>query len=420
MKSRTLLFTLAGACALPVGLSAQASDVQIYGTFLPFLDHVKTSGATAPGLSPANGGATQVAASAYTGDLGNLPGRNRMTSGTSNLGFKGSFKVNDDLKIIWQIESAISPDGDAPNSLTSRNSALGLEGSWGRVFYGNWDTPYKYPLLFVGALRGLNPFDNALTANPGFNVPGTTTQNGRANAKADAAFNRRQGNSIQYWSPVVNGFSGRVAYSVNEGKTAATTTVPSVSPELWSALLSYKAGAFNISYGYERHSDYFGLAQLGGSTGATATNATSKDEGHELIAAYAFPTGTKVSAIVERLSYDTSDTAVGKVNHYERDAWYLLVQQRWGAHQLFGAYGKANAGSATVVGGGPVTTNGLGGAQWSAGYTYSLTKTADLYTSVYGMTNERSASYALFPPVGSGVAPGASTTGFGLGILYTF
>jgi len=389
VNSKTLLFTLAGACVLPFCASAQASDVQIYGTFLPFLDHVKTSGATAPGLSPANGGATQVPLGAYTGDLGNLPGRNRITSGTSNLGFKGSFKINEDLKLIWQIESAISPDGDAPNSLTSRNSCVGLVGSWGTVFYGNWDTPYKYPLLFVGALRGLNPFDNALTANPGFNVPGTTTQNGRANAKADAAFNRRQGNSVQYWSPTVNGFSGRVAYSVNEGKTTATATVPSVSPELWSFLLNYKAGAFNLSYGHERHSDYFGLAQLGGSAGATATNASD-------------------------------DTAVGKVNHYERDAWYLLVQQRWGTHQVFGAYGKANAGSATVVGGGPVTTNGLGGAQWSAGYVYSLAKTADLYASVYGMTNERSASYALFPPVGSGVAPGASTTGFGLGILYTF
>jgi len=48
---------------------------------------------------------------------------------------------------------------------------------------GSWDTPYKYPLLFVGALRGLNPFDNATTANPGFKVPGTTTQTGRANTK---------------------------------------------------------------------------------------------------------------------------------------------------------------------------------------------------------------------------------------------
>ena len=128
---------------------------------------------------------------------------------------------------------------------------------------------------------------------------------------------------------------------------------------------------------------------------------------------------TKVSAIVEKLSYDTDDTVVGKVNHYERNAFYVLVQQRWAAHQLFGSYGKANAGSVTVVGGGPATANGLGGTQWSGGYVYSLSKSADLFVSAYGMNNDQSASYALFPPVGK-VAPGASTTGFGLGILYTF
>jgi predicted porin len=419
MKYRKIVFTLAGAMALPFLASAQASQVQIYGTFNPMVDNIKTSGATAPGLSPATGGATLVTAATYTGDLGNLPSRNRMTSGTSNIGFKGSYKVSDDLKVIWQIESAVSPDGDPPNAWTSRNSCLGLEGSWGTVFYGNWDTPYKYPILFVGALRGLNPFDNALTANPGFNVPGTTTQNGRVNTAADAAFNRRQGNSVQYWTPNLNGFSGRVAYSVNEGKTTATTTVPSTSPTLWSALLSYKAGAFNISYGHEQHNDYFGLAQLGGSAGATATNASSKDMGNELVASYAFSTGTKISAIAEKLSYDTDDTVVGRVNHYERTAFYLLVQQRWAAHQLFGSYGKAKEGSVTVVGGGPATANGLGGAQWSAGYSYGLSKTADLYAAVYGMNNDRSATYALFPPVGK-VAPGASTKGFGLGILYTF
>jgi len=419
MKYGKIVFTLAGAMALPCIAFAQSTEVQIYGTLMPLVDNIKTSGATAAGLSPATGGATMVAAAAYTGDLGNLPARNRMTSGTSNLGFKGSYKINDDLKLIWQIESAVSPDGDAPNAWSSRNSCLGLQGSWGTVFYGIWDTPYKYPILMVGALRGLNPWDNALTANPGFNTPGTTTQTGRANSAADAAFNRRQGNSIQYWTPNLNGFSARVAYSVNEGKTTATATVPSVSPDLYSLLLAYKVGSFNISYGYERHNDYFGLAQMGGSAGASATNTGSKDQGNELIAQYSFSTGTKISAIAEKLSYDTSDTVVGKVNHYERNAFYVLLQQRWGAHQLFGAYGKANAGSCTVVGGGPATANGLGGAQWSAGYTYSLGKNADVYTSVYGMNNDRSASYCNFPPVGR-IAPGASTTGFGLGILYTF
>jgi len=419
MKYGKFAYTLAGAMALPFLAFGQASSVQIYGTFNPMVDSIKTSGATAVGLSPATGGATMVAAGAYTGDPGNLPNRNRMTSGTSNLGFKGNYKISDDLKVIWQIESAVSPDGDPPNALTSRNSCLGLEGTWGTVFFGNWDTPYKYPILFVGAMRGLNPFDNALTANPGFNTPGTTTQNGRVNTAADAAFNRRQGNSIQYWSPNVNGFSGRVAYSVNEGKTTATATVPSVSPTLWSVLVNYKTGGLNISFACEQHNDYFGLAQMGGSAGATATNASSKDLANEIVASYTFSTGTKLSAIVEKLTYDTDDTAVGKANHYERTAFYFLLQQRWGAHQLFGSYGKANEGSATVVGGGPATANGLGGTQWSAGYSYALSKTADLFAAAYGMSNERSATYALFPPVGR-VAPGASTAGFGLGILYTF
>ncbi|NTV76065.1 MAG: porin, partial [Holophaga sp.] len=143
---------LAGACAFPALVFAQAGPVQIYGTLLPFLDNVQTSGATAPGLSPATGGASLVPASAYTGI--NLPTRNRITSGTSNLGFRGSLPVSGDLKVIFQIESAVSPDGDAPNTLAGRNSRLGLEGSWGTVFYGNWDTPYKAPLLAVGPLRG--------------------------------------------------------------------------------------------------------------------------------------------------------------------------------------------------------------------------------------------------------------------------
>ncbi|NTV74708.1 MAG: porin, partial [Holophaga sp.] len=90
---------------------------------------------------------------------------------------------------------------------------------------------------------------------------------------------------------------------------------------------------------------------------------------------------------------------------------YGMNNDRSASYALFPPVGRVAPGAAT--------TNGLGGAQWSAGYVYGLAKTVDLYASVYGMNNDRSASYALFPPVGR-VAPGASTTGFGLGILYTF
>ncbi|BDU72694.1 porin [Mesoterricola silvestris] len=417
MRKSVLYIAVAGAACLPFTASAQASEVTIYGTFLPFADNIRTTGATAPGLSPATGGASLVSAAAYTGI--NLPARNRVTSGTSNLGFKGDYRINEDLKVFWQVESAVSPDGDAPNALTSRNSAVGLKGSWGTVFFGSWDTPYKYPILFVGALRGLNPFDNAITANPGFNVPGTTTQTGRANSKADASFNRRQGNSLQYWTPTWNGFSARIAYSAGEGKTVASATSASVTPDLWSALVTYQKGPFGISYAHERHNDYFGLAQMGGSAAATLTNTTSKDDGDELVAHYTFPTGTKLSVIAERLAYNTTDSVVGNVNSYERDAWYALVQQKLGAHQLWASLGSAGAGKTTRTGGAPASSDGLGGRQWTVGYSYALAKCADLYASYYCMTNDRSASYALFPPAGT-VAPGADTKGFGMGLLYTF
>ena len=41
-------------------------------------------------------------------------------------------------------------------------------------------------------------------------------------AKPDASFDRRQGNSIQYWSPNIAGFTVRLAHSVNEGKDRLT------------------------------------------------------------------------------------------------------------------------------------------------------------------------------------------------------
>ncbi len=407
------------AIALPAAPRAEELevDVHIYGTLLPFLDDVRTSGATRPGLSPDTGGAAQVPAAAYTG--ASLPNRGRITSGTSNLGFRGSLNVNPHLQVFWQIESAISPDGDAPNVLSGRNTGVGLAGDWGRAFYGSWDTPYKYPTLFTTPLRGLNTFDNVLVGNPGFNVPGTTTQSGRQNGRADATFSRRQGNSVQYWSPVFHGLSARLGVSVNEGKTTPTATAAGISPKLGSALVMYERGPFGVRYGYERHEDYFGLAQLGGSPGATPTNRSSTDQGHEVVGWISLPTGTKLSAFWERLRYDSDDQAAGAVDGYTRTAGYGLLQQRFGDHQLWGAYGQALRGNASRVGGGPASTRGLGARTWMAGYSYRLAKAADVYAAYYEVRNDRSAAYSVFPGLGT-VAPGADTRGFGLGVLYTF
>ena len=416
MKKTPALVALSTIFLLPSLARAQDVDAHVYGTFLPFVDNVRTTGETKPGPSPGAGDAALVPGAAYTGV--SLPNRNRMTSGTSNLGVRASLGVNPHLQVFAQVESSISPDGDAPNVLAGRNTAVGLAGDWGRAFFGSWDTPYKYPTLFVTPLRGLSTFDNAMTANPGFNVPGTTTQSGRVNGKADAAFSRRQGNSLQYWTPVVYGVSARFAYSMNEGKTtnASGTTI---SPAIGSALVTWEQGPFGVRYGYERHQDYFGLSQLGGSTAATPTNPSSRDQGHELVGWYEAPTRTKLSVIGERLIYDSGDKAPGAVDHYDRNAWYALLQQRIGDSQVWVAYGQASHGDARFVGGASASTRGLGAQQWSIGYSYSVAKSADLYACYYGLRNDKSSSYSVFPGIGT-VAPGGDTVGVGFGVLYTF
>ena len=49
-------------------------------------------------------------------------------------------------------------------------------------------------------------------------------------AKPDASFDRRQGNSVQYWTPTWAGVSFRVQHSVNEGQGAIVAGGPVVSP----------------------------------------------------------------------------------------------------------------------------------------------------------------------------------------------
>lgn len=412
------VLSVAGLAFLALPLAARALDgeVTIYGTVMPFVDNARISGATA---SAPPDGATQVAGAAYTG--ARVPQRFRLGAGTTHVGLKGGLDLlGEDLQVFFQVESTVSTDAtDSPSSWASRNSGLGLKGGFGRLLFGNWDTPYKIPLLGVGALRGLNPFDDAIIGAPGFGVPATTTQPGRVGAKADAAFNRRQGNSVQYWSPELQGFSTRLAVSLNESKTASSATAPSVSPTIYSGMIGYTRGPVTVRYAYERHQDYFGLSQLGGSAAVTTANDASTDQGHVLVAQVSLPFGTKLSGIAERLSYRNADDTAGVVREYTRFAWYGLAQQRLGDHQLFASFGLADAGKCKLAGGGSCRTKGLGATQLGAGYSYGIGKSFDAYAAYYQLINDRSAGYGVVGGPGT-VAPGGDTRGFGVGFLYTF
>jgi len=467
MKNRLAFLLAAGAIALPA--AAGDLDYNIYGTVMVFADSVKATDATPLADAPTNALVASSAAK-YTGV--DVPTRTRITSGTSNLGFKGSYKFTDDLSVTWQYESAIdldSKDTSSTNVLGGRNKGIGIASkTFGQVLVGSWDTPYKMGILMTGALRGLDPFDDSISGNPGFGTMATITDSGPStsvatvpvtvttptgtavvnnavtiNSKNNACFNRRQGNSIQYWSPEIAGFSARVMYSVNEQKAPLSSLASQISPTVLSASLTYKIGTLTLFGAFDQHKDYFGLAAIAGYTsplgqgapaGPAATDTTtitsSTDTAVELGAYYVIPsTGTRLVLLCEQLKYhdDDASRSATRVNEYKRSAFFASVQQTFGPHKVFVNFGQAAKGDATYVGGATASTDGLGAKQYSLNYAYALGKKADLFASYYVVKNDKAASYTCFPPVmnpttggPSAVQTGAQTQGLGIGVLYTF
>jgi predicted porin len=287
---------------------------------------------------------------------------------------------------------------------------------------GQWDTPYKYISLPVNPLRAGYVFDRtAITGNPGFSVPNTTTQFTRINAKPDASFDRRQGNSVQYWSPNMAGFQVRVAYSVDEGRGAAVANGPIIAPTVSAASVQYDLGTLSLRYAYEQHNDYFGMSQIGGSTGATATNRSSKDRGNKFVVLWRIGS-TRITGLVEQLEYHNDDSLAGAVNNYKRTAWYGVIEQFFANNSsVFISYGHAAEGSCSRVGGLSCNTSNLSADYMTLGYIYRFSKRTEVFASYYRMKNKESAQYSTGPFVNAvNIAPGADVSAYGVGMIHFF
>ncbi len=438
-KATVALFVLgASGIAPPASAAGIEADVEVYGTVVPHLELIETAGAT-PLASRA--GATQVPDAAFTGI--NEPPRLRLTQGTSHLGFRGTVDLlGDALKVVWQIESGVPIDGDPVlNTLASRNSRAGLSGTWGTFFLGIWDNPYKAASLPVinPIAAGFVPDYTAVIATPGFNVGALNLSPGYvANAvpgpspvpRSNAAFYRRDSNSVQYWSPVIYGLSVRAGYTTNEFSRAArpatgtTPSLPEIHPDVFSGMLGYDNGPLKLRYAIEVHRDYFGLTLLGGSPGGTATNPSSQDVGQQGLASYTFQLGDDVStrlvATVDYLFYENDDTVAGNVDQYHRAAFYGLIDQSYKSHHLWAAYGQAGEGECSLVGSDDCSTDGLGAQMLTLGYLYRFSKDTDVYAAAFQVINNDSATYMPFPPIDPLPTPGADVRSVGIGVLHHF
>ncbi|HOI51982.1 MAG TPA: porin, partial [Azonexus sp.] len=114
MQHTKKLATLAAACLFPILAQAQ-SNVTIFGLLDVNLAQERANGLKRNAL-----------------DTSELNG--------SRLGFKGSEDMGNGLKAIFMLESAVAIDTGTSTGFT-RQSYLGLEGSFGRVTFGRQYSP---------------------------------------------------------------------------------------------------------------------------------------------------------------------------------------------------------------------------------------------------------------------------------------
>jgi predicted porin len=411
-----------GASPPPPAPDQPAATFEIFGSLIPVLELGRTTGATAPGST----GASQVAA--YSGV--NAPARFAMDPSTSNIGFRGGVDLVKNLAVVWQIESGVPIEGaPAANTIASRNTELGLTGSWGTLFFGNWDTPYKWNSnQIVSPIRaGFIADFNGILHGPGFGVNPVTTQPGRAAALSDAAFYRRVGNTVQYWTPIMSGFNARVSYGANEGRTARAGMTPPINPSIFSANFAYDTGPIRLRYAYELHKDYFGMTPLGGSAFSNS-NKKSLDQGHEVIAQYTHAApghDTRILGIFEFLSYSSEDKtappAMGAIpaKEYSRSAFFGLIEQALGKHRLWASFGLALDGSCKLVNDDTCTAKGLGANEAVLGYIYRFSRNTDFFATAFRLTNSKSGQYTIANLQGT-AAPGADAEVFAIGMVHQF
>jgi len=120
MNKKLIAVAVAGACIAPAAMAQTANPVTLYGRAFVAFESVEATGGTGA----------------------NLPRRSRVEDRNSFFGIKGTEDLGGGLKAVFQLESQFKLDQN-DTTFANRNSGVGLQGNWGTVILGRWDSPMK-------------------------------------------------------------------------------------------------------------------------------------------------------------------------------------------------------------------------------------------------------------------------------------
>lgn len=203
MKSSLVATAVMASLAVP----AMAADVTVYGRAHLSLDSL---------------------------DNGDESGTN-VSSNSSRLGFRASTKIEDNLEAFVQIEQNVRFDEGSGN-FASRDTFVGIRGSFGQVRAGQFDTPLK-------AVRGkVDMFGDRVGDIR--NLTRTSTSGG---ADIGNVFDERYKNGIHYRTPKLGNVTLDLHYTPHNNTGATTDNIR----ESYSIAASYEVKGFYAGIAYE-------------------------------------------------------------------------------------------------------------------------------------------------------------------------
>lgn len=302
MNKKLLALAVAGATFAPAAMAQTANPVTLYGRVYAMFESVKANGAS--------------------GTVGNIGSRNRVSDQSSLLGVRGTEDLGGGLKAFFQLETAFKPDQN-DSTFAARNSGVGLQGDWGSVILGRWDTPFK-------------------TTTIAMDVYGDLTAGGLTGVVSDRTnFDRREQNAVQYWSPTIGGFAFRGHYSANEAKTQpATSSTQIVNPNVISWSVTYTQGPIYAGYTWERHKDTY-KSYLG----AVGNVQGGEEKGQALFGSVTFGP-VKVGLMGQKFK---KNSGIGGQTVTDQKATLANITYTLGKNQIAYQYMKSKDGDLTTA-----------------------------------------------------------------------
>ena len=398
MNKKLIAVAVAGACVAPAAMAQTANPVTLYGRVHATFESVEADAGTFPGA---------------TGQ-GALVRRNRVQDQASLLGVRGTEDLGGGLKAFFQLETAFKPDQN-DTTFAARNSGVGLQGAWGSLLLGRWDTPYKVVTTAIDPYGDvtIGGWSNIMNGGGSYGLAGS------------AVLDRRDQNVVQYWSPTWAGIAIRLSYSANEGRTAT------LNPRSNGASISWTGGPIYLAYAYHELKDLTtaGLSLTVNSSGAVTAVAfpsftPPKQQGNEIVGTFTFGP-VKIGAAYEKIKRGASGAApapLAIVGFSDRKAWAGNVVWTLGNHQLIYQYMKATDGGVLVQGtpGLSVTVLQPECKMNAPGYQYNFSRRTFMQIIYSKIDNNATGTCNFYAAGAIGNALGADVKGVSLGLRHIF